>query len=127
MKKSIALLAAAATIAMSGNALAEGDVAAGKAIFDRTCTNCHATQIGMNKIGPSLWNVIGRPIGSVPDFAYSDKLLSMRGEWKAWGPKQLDMYLTDPRHAVHGVKMYFKGLPEHKDREDVIAYLETLR
>ena len=86
MKKSIALLAAAATIAMSGNALAEGDIAAGKAIFDRTCTNCHATQIGMNKIGPSLWNVIGRPIGSVPDFAYSDKLLSMRGEWKAWDP-----------------------------------------
>ncbi len=39
MKKSIALLAAAATIAMSGNALAEGDIAAGKAIFDRTCTN----------------------------------------------------------------------------------------
>jgi cytochrome c len=127
MKKSIALLAAAATIAMSGSALAEGDAAAGKAVFDRTCSNCHSAQIGMNKIGPSLWNVIGRPIGSVPDFAYSDKLLNMRSEWKAWSPKQLELYLTNPREAVHGVKMYFKGLPDQKDRADVIAYLETLK
>jgi len=127
MRNSISLAAAAVTIAMTGSALAEGDAAAGKAIFDRTCTNCHAVQIGVNKIGPSLWDVIGRPIASVPDYAYSEKLRSMRGEWKEWGTKQLDMYLTDPRDVLHGVKMYFKGLPDHKDRADVIAYLETLK
>ena len=91
MKNAIALLAAAAaTIAMSGNALAEGDAAAGKAVFGRTCANCHETQIGVNKIGPSLWDVVGRPIASVPDYAYSQKLLSMRGEWKAWSAQNLD-------------------------------------
>lgn len=35
-------LAAAAVLAMSGHAAqAEGDVAAGKAIFDRICAECH--------------------------------------------------------------------------------------
>lgn len=128
MKNSIALLAAAAaTIAMSGNALAEGDAAAGKAVFDRTCTNCHATQIGVNKVGPSLWDVIGRPIASVPDYPYSERLFNMRGEWKAWSPQNLNSYLTNPREVLHGVKMYFKGLPGRKDRADVIAYLETIK
>jgi cytochrome c len=28
---------------------------------------------------------------------------------------------------IHGVKMFFKGLPEAKDRADVIAYLQTLK
>ena len=127
MKKSIALVALAATVAMNESALAESDAAAGKAIFDRTCTNCHATQIGVNKVGPTLWDVVRRPIASVPDYAYSEKLLSMRGEWKAWTPAQLDMYLTNPREVLHGVKMYFKGLPDQRDRSNVIAYLETLK
>lgn len=130
MKTSIALLAAtaaAATIAMSGNALAESDAAAGKAVFDRTCANCHATQIGVNKIGPSLWDVIGRPIASVPDYSYSEKLHGIRGEWIAWNPENLDRYLTNPREVLHGVKMYFKGLPDRKDRDDVIAYLKTFK
>lgn len=128
MKNSIALLAVAvATITMSGNALAEGDPAAGKAVFDRTCTNCHETRIGVNKIGPSLWDIVGRPIASVPDYAYSQKLVSMRGEWKAWSVQNLDAYLINPREVLHGVKMYFKGLPEKKDRVDVIAYLETIK
>jgi cytochrome c len=107
-------------------ALAEGDAAAGKAVFERTCTNCHATQIGVNKIGPSLWDIVGRPIASVPDFAYSDRLLGMRVEWDAWSAQNLDKYLTNPRQVLHGVKMYFKGLPDQKDRADIIAYLNTL-
>ncbi len=128
MRNSIVLLAAmAATIALSGSVRAEGDSAAGKGIFDRTCTNCHATQIGVNKIGPSLWNVVGRPIASVPDYAYSEKLLNVRNEWKVWDGKRLDTYLTNPREVLHGVKMYFKGLPDPKDRADVIAYLKTLK
>jgi cytochrome c len=31
---------------------ADGDAIAGKAVFQRTCQNCHAVEIGVNKIGP---------------------------------------------------------------------------
>jgi cytochrome c len=128
MKYPAALAAAlVAAVATSGNAAAGGDPSAGKAVFDRTCTNCHAAQIGVNKIGPSLWDVVGRPIASVPDYNYSQKLLSMRGEWKEWTGEKLDAYLTNPREVLHGVKMYFKGLQDPKDRANVIAYLETFK
>ncbi len=127
MRKSIAWAAPVAVIvALSGNAYAD-DIAAGKAIFDRTCANCHSAQIGVNKIGPSLWNIVGRPIASVPDYPYSAKLVSMRKEWAAWDKERLDAYLTNPRDVLHGVKMYFKGLPEEKDRTAMISYLLTLK
>jgi hypothetical protein len=43
---------------------ADGDPIAGKAIFQRICQNFHSNKIGVNKVGPSLWNVVGR---QVPD------------------------------------------------------------
>ena len=103
---------------------AEGDAVAGKAVFQRTCQNCHAVEIGVNKIGPSLWNVVGRQPAGVPDYAYSE---GMKANKAPWGPAALDAYLADPRGDVHGVKMFFKGLPDTKDRADVIAYLQTLK
>ena len=112
-----------AGIASSASA-AEGDAAAGKAIFQRTCENCHAAVIGMNKVGPSLWNVVGRKPAAVPDFAYSD---AMKANKEAWTPAALDAYLADPRGDVHGAKMFFKGLPNPADRANVIAYLQTLK
>ncbi|WP_128924029.1 c-type cytochrome [Bradyrhizobium guangxiense] len=105
-------------------ASAEGDAAAGKAIFQRTCENCHAVAIGVNKVGPSLWNVVDRKPAAVPDFAYSD---AMKANKAAWTPTALDAYLADPRGDVHGVKMFFKGLPNPADRANVIAYLQTLK
>lgn len=103
---------------------AEGDPAAGKATFERTCRNCHAIEIGVNKVGPSLWNVVGRQPATVPGFAYSE---AMKANKEAWTPKALDAYLADPRGDVHGVKMFFRGLPSPVDRADVIAYLQTLK
>jgi cytochrome c len=101
-----------------------GDPIAGKTIFEHTCQNCHSTEIGVNKIGPSLWNVVGRQAASVPDFAYSE---AMKNNKTAWSISALDLYLADPRGDVHGAKMFFKGLPAAKDRADVIAYLQTLK
>jgi len=123
----MAALAAVAWLALAGTARAEDQVAAGHAIFEHTCAICHSTAIGVNKIGPSLWHVINRPIASVQDFPYSAKLRSMKAEWGTWTPAHLDEYLINPRQIAHGVKMYFKGLPNAQDRAAVIAYLGTLQ
>ena len=125
MKNSVLAAALVAALTVCEQAQA-GDVAKGKEIFDRTCGNCHPTQIGMNKIGPSLWAVVGRPVASVPDYNYSGALLAKRQDWGTWDEKRIDAYLVNPREVLHGVKMYFRGLPEAKDREAVIAYLKTL-
>ncbi len=120
----------AAALAMAlgaGPALADADAAHGQAIFKQTCGVCHSGDVGVNKIGPSLFGVVGRPIAVVQDYVYSEKLKSMRKDWGQWDDTTLDSYLSNPRQVLHGVKMFFKGLPEAQDRADVIAYLRTLK
>ncbi|PPQ27388.1 hypothetical protein CCS01_27705 [Rhodopila globiformis] len=106
---------------------ATDSVANGKAIFQRTCANCHSLEIGVNKVGPSLWHVMGRPIAAVPDFNYSKSLRERRTDWQVWDEATLNVYLRNPRETVHNVKMFFRGLPNPTDRADVIAYLSTLQ
>jgi cytochrome c len=54
--------------------LAAGDSAAGQQFFTTHCGACHATEPGVNKIGPSLAGVVGRKSGSAPGFNYSPAL-----------------------------------------------------
>jgi cytochrome c len=120
----VALLLAACTL-LAGPARA-AEPAAGKALFDKTCANCHSVEVGVNKVGPTLFDIVNRPIASVHGYDYSKKMLSMRKPWRRWDEKHLDTYLTHPRAVLHGVKMFF-AVPEAKDRADVIAYLNTLK
>ena len=116
---------ALATLALCGPALA-ADVAAGQALFDKTCANCHSVHAGVNKVGPTLFDIVDRPIASVPGYDYSKKMRSVARDWKVWNEKRLGDYLTNPRQVLHGVKMFF-AVPEAADRADVIAYLNTLK
>ena len=102
------------------------DVAAGKAIFAKTCANCHTTEAGVNKVGPTLFDIVGRPVASVQGYDYSKKMRAVSKQWKVWDEKHLDIYLSNPRQVLHGVKMFF-AVPDAKDRADVIAYLSTLK
>ncbi|MDE2007874.1 MAG: c-type cytochrome, partial [Rhodospirillales bacterium] len=54
----------------SGGARA-ADVAAGKAVFHQQCAICHADKAGVNKIGPSLFGIVGRHTGSEAGYSYS--------------------------------------------------------
>ena len=105
-------------------AWAAGDAAAGKVLFTQKCSLCHAPVEGQNKIGPSLWGVVGRKAGSLPSYTYSD---AMKNANRTWDEATLSDYLTNPRQKIPGVKMIFAGLPEEADRQNVIAYLSTLK
>lgn len=119
----LAVMVAAALLVGIGTAQAEGDPAAGKAVFAK-CGICHSIKEGENKIGPSLFGVMGRPSHSVPGYTYSD---AMKAYDVTWDPATLDHYLVDPRKVVPGTKMIFPGLKSEGDRQNVIAYLETLK
>lgn len=125
MKFSGLALAAAMLVstapAMAG--LAAGDPAAGKVVFNR-CLVCHTIEPGKWKIGPSLWGVVGRPSHSLPGFNYSN---AFKNYSVVWTPDALDHYLTAPMKVVPGTRMVFPGLPNPVDRQNVIAYLETLK
>ena len=56
--------------------LAMGDIAHGEQVF-RKCKSCHSIKEGgKNNIGPKLWNVMFRPVGSVTEYKYSKALSS---------------------------------------------------
>lgn len=95
----------------------------GKEIFKSRCSMCHSTQAGVNKIGPSLDGVVGRKAGTAPDYDYSEALKS---SGITWTPAALDKWLKNPHQFVPGDKMPFPGLPSKTQRDDVIAYLQSL-
>jgi cytochrome c len=106
-----------------GSRLAQADVDAG-AKSARVCAACHSFEEGgAAKLGPPLWNVVGRQIASFDDFAYSDALAGKEGQWSY---QTLDEYLDSPREWAPGTKMAFVGLKKPEDRANVILYLRSL-
>jgi cytochrome c len=104
----------------TATALADGDPAKGKQIFNK-CMVCHSIEQGVNKIGPSLHGVFGRKAGTLAGYNYTD---AMKNSGLTWDEATLDKYLTNPRKMVPGTRMVFVGLPKEQDRLDVIAYLK---
>lgn len=98
-----------------------GDAAKGEKVFTQ-CKTCHVAEQGVNRIGPSLWGVVGRPAGSIEGFKYSD---ANKNSGLTWTDEQLYTYLEAPRKVVPGTTMSFAGLKKPQDRADVIAYLKT--
>ena len=100
--------------------MAMGDLAIGEKVFKK-CSACHSiVKGGKNNIGPALYNVVGRQVGSVSDYKYS-KSLSAYG--KQWTFEELNGYLIKPAKWIKGTKMAFAGLRKEKDRASVILYL----
>ena len=97
-----------------------GDVASGEKIFKK-CAACHSiNKGGKNKIGPALYNVVGRKVGAVNDYKYSKALA---GYEKNWTFEELNGYLIKPAKWIKGTKMAFAGLKKEKDRASVIIFM----
>src|SRR5882762_8095887 len=109
---------------LAASAHAGGDAARGADLFRQHCAACHSQERGQNLVGPSLFSVVGRAAASIADFSYSS---AMKTSGITWTTDRLKAYLKAPRKYVPGVKMMFPGLPDEQDRENVVAFLATLR
>ena len=100
--------------------MALGDIAHGEKIFKK-CSACHSIEAGGgNKIGPALYNVVGRKIAAVDDYKYSKALIDYK---KNWSFEELNGFLIKPQKWIKGTKMAYAGLRKEKDRASVILYL----
>ena len=100
--------------------MAMGDLDAGKKIFKK-CAACHSINVGgKNKIGPALYNVVGRAVGGLSDYKYSK---SLAGYGKEWTFEELNGFLIKPAAWIKGTKMAYAGLKKEKDRASLIIYL----
>ena len=97
----------------------------GADVYAEECGDCHSVTPGKHKKGPSLSGVVGRPVGSVADYAgYSEAMKQLGGTWTV---ERIDAYITQPRKLVPGGKMKYDGLTDAQARADLIAYLSSLK
>lgn len=112
----------AATEVSFADLLAQADLKKGAKLFKK-CAACHKVEKGANSTGPYLYGVVGRPVGAVEGFSYSDAMANHGGEWT---PEALNEFLTSPKSYVPGTKMSFKGFAKPEERANIIAYLDSL-
>lgn len=106
--------------------LASADVKAGEKVTKK-CKSCHAFEKdGKNKVGPVLFGVVDRALGSYAGFAYSAAMKAKAGEVSGWDTEALNAFLKKPKDYLPKTSMSFGGLKKAKDRANLIAYLKSL-
>lgn len=120
----LALAMSLSMVLVSGSALANGDAAVGAKKFKSKCKSCHTVdQGGKHKIGPNLFGVFGRPVGST-DFKKYKALSAADGEWNE---DNLNKWLKNPKKFNGKKTVMSVKLKKEDDRENIIAYLKSLK
>lgn len=90
----------------------------------RTCAACHSFGEGEPaKIGPNLWDVVGRPVASYPGFNYSERLARRGG---VWDEANLMAFFSEQKFLEQGTHMAFRNMVSVRDKELIIGMLKTL-
>ena len=124
LAKTATAAAIAACLGTSGAQAA--DAVQGKAAFVRQCAICHTIeQGGANGFGPNLFGIVGKKAGTVPGFGYTNAFKN-RANWE-WTEDAIGGWMMFPSTMIPGTAMgVFQGIAE-KDRDDLVAYLVTLK
>ena len=103
--------------------LAKASVEKGES-FAKACGACHNFEKGAGpKVGPPLYGVVGRPVGSIAGFSYSDAIKGKGGDWTL---DKINAFITSPKTYAPGTKMTFAGESDPQKRADIVDYLHTL-
>ena len=106
-----------------GPSLSKASLEEGKKQFKK-CKSCHTvSKSGKHKIGPALWDIIGREMGSLATYKYSKALKHKEGNWNY---EELNAFLANPKNYIKGTKMVFSGIKNMNDRANLIFYLRSL-
>jgi len=103
-----------------------GDPVSGADLFKR-CAYCHDPLPDAPLAAPNLAGVFGRPAGSVPGYKYSEAMQARNAEGLIWTEENLHKFVRHPQKFVPGTVMPFKGLKRKSMRDDLFAYLKTLK
>jgi len=105
--------------------LVEASVEDGEKVAKK-CSACHEfAQGGKNRVGPGLWDIVGRKPGGHDGFGYSTAMVAFGEENPEWSYDTLDHFLEAPKKYISGTSMGFAGLRKPEDRANLIAYLRA--
>lgn len=117
----------------AGVASADGDVEKGEKFFKK-CKQCHSLEEGKKKIGPSLYQIVGKTAGTEDGYKFSSSYVEAGEKGLVWTEENLIAYLENPKKWLAAFlevkkvksKMVVKYKKE-KDRKNVVAYLKSLQ
>ena len=118
---SLLLVGAEFAIAQTLAPAAAGSGIKGKEIYDDRCSACHS--VDDNRVGPLHLGVLGRKAGGVKSYSYSEALSKSK---VIWSRETLTAWLSNPEALIPGQRMGY-AMDNAQDREDVVAYLATLK
>ncbi len=123
-----------------GHASSQGDAASGEEQFNRQCVACHVVAdadgnvlAGRNaKVGPNLYGMAGRQIGSVEGFRYGDSIVEVGEAGNVWTEELFVGYVQNPTDWLRETldnrrargKMAYQVRAEDQ-AYDLYAYLAT--
>jgi cytochrome c len=109
------------TVAVPAGAEDEGRVA-----FNNYCRICHSIKKGENRLGPSLYGIMGAKAAAVPGYAnYSE---SLRGSGITWDEATLDLWIENPEALVPNNSMKpYTGITDAAVRKEIIEFLKSNR
>lgn len=109
-------------LAVDESALAAALDTVGGRLYNSHCAACHRLDAQAG-IGPSLYGVIGREVGILPDYAYSE---SMRDAGVLWTEDLLAAYVTDPDALFPDSRMSAIGALTNQELRQVSEFLQAL-
>ena len=108
------LAATQATAATDAETLRAGREAA------KICETCHHFTRPVEKFGPPLLGIVGRPVASIPRFPYTPVLKGVGGEWTE---ERIAEFVNDPKAFAPGTSMNFDGYKDMATARAVAAYI----
>lgn len=120
----VAIAAIGMALAAAPAARAEGDPVAGERLVKSRCMGCHEHTSERSAVGANLVGVYGRKAGTLPGGIFSRALTESD---IVWNEASLGEYLASPTKKVPWTLMAAHDISDAKERDDIIAYLKTLR
>ena len=93
--------------------------------FNDHCRECHSFVKDDNRLGPSLYGVVGRKAGTQTGYRFTQ---SLKDSGVTWDEATLDKWIADPNAVIpgNGMSPPYGGVADPAIRAKIIAYLKTL-
>ena len=93
----------------------------GSVVFRSACSSCHTVKKNKHRMGPSLYNIVGRKAGTVKGYK---RYRGLRGANFIWTEDNLDKWLKNPRKFLGKRTSMNRKLKRKTDRKAVIKFLK---